>query len=283
MTKEIHFVTGKGGVGKSLIAVAIALREAKKGRKTLLVELGEHSFYQDFFKTSAPVVYQPIPLFENLDVALWRGSESLREYALHLIKIESLTKLFFENSVSKSLIDIAPALPELAILGKITSGPRKHGPPVPYEVLVVDAFATGHFLALLSAPRGMAEAVRFGPMGEQSRAIDAVLRNPEICRTHVVTLPEEMPVKETEDLVEALQADFGIQPDLILNKMIDIPDLPKASTAETPFIHFLRVASDRQTEMRDRLEKLRLPLRSVPLLTEEDPVLLAELLAKELS
>lgn len=283
MTKEIHFVTGKGGVGKSLIAAAIALREAKKGRKTLLVELGERSFFKDFYGTD-PIVYSPTPLFENLDVAVWRGSESLREYALHLIKIESLTKLFFENSVSRSLIDIAPALPELAILGKITSGPRKHGPPMPHEVLVVDAFATGHFLALLRAPRGMAEAIRFGPMGEQSRSIDAIIRDPNICRTHVVSLPEEMPVKETEELVAALQADFGMKPEIILNKMIDIPDLSgSASAKDSAFVHFLRTARERQQEMLQRLKALNLPLRTVPLLTEDDPRELTNLLAKELS
>ena len=113
MTEEIHFVTGKGGTGKSVLAAGLALREARKGRKTLLVELGDRSFYKDFFSLPA-VDYQPTPFEKNLDIARWSGLDALREYAIYLVKVERLVKLFFENSVSRSLIEIAPA-PSLAV------------------------------------------------------------------------------------------------------------------------------------------------------------------------
>ncbi|MBV2169811.1 MAG: AAA family ATPase, partial [Bdellovibrio sp.] len=176
MKQEIHFVTGKGGVGKSVVAAALALKKSREGKKVLLVELGDQSFYKDFFDLPA-VGYQPTAIAPNLSLALWTGEACLQEYARHFIKVESLAKLFFENAVMKAFINVAPALPELAIMGKVTSGPRKHGPALPFDCLVVDAFATGHFVALLEAPKGMAQAVQFGPMGEQSRSIDACIRN----------------------------------------------------------------------------------------------------------
>src|SRR5690606_4499899 len=115
---------------------------------------GDQSFYQNFFKLSR-VAYAPAPLRPQVDVALWTGTESLREYAHHLLKVEKVADLFFENPVMRTFLNVAPALTELAILGKITSHPRRHGPPLPYDCLVIDAYATGHFLALLDAPAGM--------------------------------------------------------------------------------------------------------------------------------
>ncbi|MBK7960616.1 MAG: arsenical pump-driving ATPase [Bdellovibrionales bacterium] len=249
-TQEIHFVTGKGGVGKSLIAAALALSKAELGLKTLLVELGELSYYSHFFHLPS-VGYNPMPLSKDLDLALWNGSESLKEYARHLLKVEALYHLFFENQVSRSLVNVAPALPELAILGKITSSARKQGPPVPYDVIVVDAFATGHFLSLLRGPRGMAEAIRIGAMGEQSRKIDEILFKSPLCHFHIVCLPEELPIQETLELHKQLRTEFGVEARIILNRVVKTnlraEDL-KTLTVEaesSAFIEFLEVQIER--------------------------------------
>ena len=216
----LHFVTGKGGVGKSAVAAALALRLANSGKKCLLVELGNQSFYKDYFNLPS-LTYNSVNLRPNLDVAMWSGPECLKEYARHLLKIESLYQLFFENPVSKALLNIAPALPELAILGKITSGPpRNVGPAMPYDCIVVDAYATGHFLALMRAPSGMSQAVKFGPMGEQSRAIHRVISNPEFIKYYVVSTPEEMPISEALELSQSLESQVGLRPIQILNRVL---------------------------------------------------------------
>lgn len=235
---EIIFVTGKGGVGKSAVAAAIAFNRASKGQKTLLVELGNQSFFKDYFDLPK-VEYQPTNLRPNLDLALWSGPECLKEYARHLLKIESLYKLFFENPVTRTLVNVAPALPELSILGKITSGPPRFvGPPLDYDCLVVDAYATGHFMALIKAPQGMAEAVKFGPMGEQSRSIDAVIRDPSICKYVVVSLPEELPVIEALELSQGIQKQVKLKPIQVLNKIIS--GLSTAKSGSEEFISFAR-------------------------------------------
>jgi anion-transporting ArsA/GET3 family ATPase len=255
LKQKIIFVTGKGGVGKSAVAAALALRQSQAGMKTLLVELGYQSFYRDYFSLPE-VTYQPQNLRENLDLALWSGPEALKEYARYLLKVESLYKLFFENSVTRALVNVAPALSELAILGKATSHPRKVGPALNYDCIVVDAFATGHFLALLKAPQGMAEAVSFGPMGEQSRSIERVLKDPSYCSYFVVSFPEEMPVIEGQELYVGIEQILNIKPVHIFNKVLNTPEA--AFSVQEPqletFQKYLGKISKQESDLRNKLK-----------------------------
>lgn len=288
MKQEIHFVTGKGGVGKSVIAAAMALKKSNEGKKVLLVELGDISFFKDFFDLPA-VSYQPTKIKERLSVALWDGEAALKEYARHFIKVEALAKLFFENAVMKAFINVAPGLSELAIMGKVTSGPRKHGPPLPFDCIVVDAFATGHFMALLEAPRGMAQAVQFGPMGEQSRSIDACLKNQDLCSYHVVTLPEELPVKEASELVHRLKAEFNASAEILMNKVIktnltsaDLKDAKSENTDLGKFAEYLDFQLVRQKEMIEKTKQATEKVQLLPLLYETQPWTLVEKIAENL-
>lgn len=232
-TQKIHFFTGKGGVGKSLLAASYAYARAVSIGQTnttehsgpvLLAELTERSFYKDFLELDH-IGYKPTPidkLAKNLLVSQWNTTECLKEYAMHLLKIESLYKLFFETPVSKSLISVAPGLQELAILGKATSDARKYGPKMGFSQIVIDAFASGHFMSLLRAPKAMSEIISFGPMGQHSRGIDLCLRDPNICEVHLVTLPEELPTTETIELYQQLKNEFGITPRVYLNKLLNL-------------------------------------------------------------
>ncbi|MBS1968920.1 MAG: arsenical pump-driving ATPase [Bdellovibrionales bacterium] len=271
MTSEIHFVTGKGGVGKSTVAAALAHKKAQSGLRTLLVEIGDQSFYKDYFQLPE-VGFEPVKIQENFSVALWTGQNCLREYIIHLIKVEALYKLFFENAVMKAFVNVAPALPELAIMGKATSGPRHHGPPLPFDCLVVDCYATGHFMALMGAAEGMAKAVKVGPMGEQSRSIDKTLRDPKICKYYIVCLPEELPVRESEELHEELHKHYGVKAHMVLNKFLDeeISTNEYTAAAKTGSPEFAEFAKDdlknrsMHHEMKSRLKKLDPALVSLP-------------------
>ena len=284
--QEIIFVTGKGGVGKSAVAAAIALKKSKE-KKTLLVELGSQSFYKDFFNLSQ-VGFQPQSLKPQLDVALWSGAECLKEYARYLLKVESLYKLFFENSVSRSLINVAPGLSELAIMGKATSHPRKVGPPLNYDCVVIDAFATGHFLALVKAPQGMAEAISFGPMGEQSRSIIKVLKDSEQAQYYVVSIPEDLPVQEAVELTHSLKNLIGIQAHQILNKYWNFSNetLTNSSSesSASEFQTYLRIKKSRQEKLEIDLNQESGSPKAVrlPFVFSNDPWQIVSELAKDL-
>jgi anion-transporting ArsA/GET3 family ATPase len=312
-TKRIVFVSGKGGVGKSMIAAAIADQQARLGRRVLLAEIGDKSYYQDFWKLPN-VTHDPIPLKYGFDLALWSGESCLREYVLFYLKMERLYRLFFENKVMRALVNVAPGLNEIAILGKITSGIRRVGPPMNYDLIVVDSYATGHALALFHSPKGLMEAIQFGPMGHHSRDMLKVIEDDKICAYEVVTLLEELPVVETIEFRAQLKREIGVTSGIIINKFLQIPvgdaelraliehgtsqgSTPLAvATAAPPgasgpnaladFSRFLLTLSERQKQyLKTLVESAALPLEElmkVPLVFSASPDELVEKVAEAL-
>lgn len=277
---QIHLVSGKGGVGKSVFALSLAHRLAQTGQKVLLVELGEESFFSYFLNLPTPLTYQGQNYSPGgFDLARWDGTSALSEYVKHLLKIESLHRLFFENQVTKSLVDAAPGLKELAILGKITSGPpRWVGPKLNYDHLVVDAFASGHFLALLKAPKGMADTFRFGPMAEQSRGILKTISSSQWTHLHLVTLAEELPVQETLDMVKDLKEAVPLRPQIWLNKWIHYPHLKPSDSLLAKEWSLLFSEQQRFSE---KLSSLG-PIHLLPFCYQLEPAAIYQTLSQEI-
>ncbi|MBL7544149.1 MAG: arsenical pump-driving ATPase [Bdellovibrionaceae bacterium] len=280
--QKIVFVTGKGGVGKSVYAASLAQKYSEMGKKTLLVELGDESFFKSFLNLPE-VKYMPTRSKNQWDLAIWSGADCLREYALHLLKSEAIYRLFFENKVSRALIQIAPGLPELAILGKVTSGPRRHGPSSPHEVIVVDAYATGHFLALMRAPKGLSEAIHFGPMGEQSRSILKTIMDLNICEYHIVSLAEELPIKETIELYDQLKTEFNIDSRIVLNKTLETNlESSQLRPEQNTFVKYVKETLVREREARLLLKTRNLNLTEIPHIYDQTSYTLIERIATEI-
>ncbi len=267
----IHFVTGKGGVGKSTLAASLAWNLAGKGRKTLLVELGERSYFRHVFQTDLQA--HEAKISSHLTVARWEGEACLREYLHHLIKIERVVKMFFDNKVMRALVQAAPALKELALLGKVTSGPRKIGPPLPYDEIVVDAYSTGHFRALWRAPVGLAEAIPFGPMGEQSRSIVRTLKDPKLVKFYVTMIPEELPVTEGLELARDIQKEMEQDPELVLNRWLECPLTPEQleKFRGHDFADYLHTLLTRQSQLRQQVESRTRHHRVLPWIFADNP------------
>lgn len=218
---KIHLVTGKGGVGKSTLASVFAMDLAGRGKRVLLVELGTISEFSQIFQM--PVGFQPQQIRTNLYVSQWTGRDCLREFLTHYLRLPKIVKFFFDNRVMGAFLKAAPALNELSILGKITSGVRGVGSPMDYDEIVVDAYSTGHCRALLNAPKGMGHVVSGGPMGRESESILKVVLDPAVFSIYVISISEEMPVVEAIETYHDLRKEWGITAKVILNKVY--PDL----------------------------------------------------------
>ena len=269
--KKLVFVTGKGGVGKSVCAAAIAWREARKGRKVFLFELGSQSFYEAFFQTRG-IGYEPSEVVPDVHISLLSPESALREYVLHFVRVPKLYDVLFHNKVIKSFLNATPALPEISILGKLTSEIRGIF-PAEYDVFVVDCFSTGHALALLRAPKGLTGAFRAGPLYEQSHQIDLVLHDSTQTHFVLVTLAEEMPVVETSEMFETLKTEFKGSVSLICNMLLD-PPLTRQEQSQLfsevkdenvhEFLEFLKVREEIQTQQLENLKTLTPTIYGVP-------------------
>ncbi len=224
--KPIIFVSGKGGVGKSVVSASLAQHLANKGKKVLLVELGNRSFFEKFFQMNEEakqVTYQPLEIRANLFVAIWDFKAVLKEYVSFYIKSEKLYDIFFGNQMMQKLIQAAPALKELAILGKATSGPRQVGPKIDYDHIIVDSYATGHHKALLKAPLGISHVIRKGPMGAHSESMRRVIQDPDLCQQIIVIKPEELPTVEGLELKEQLKSELNLNSTIVCNQILNYP------------------------------------------------------------
>ncbi len=283
---HILFVTGKGGTGKSTVAAAIAVKHQQQGQKVLLIELGNQSFFGSSMDNAGHRVRQAS--VGGFDLLKIDPIESLKEYIKRFTLFQSTTNLLLDSKPARGIVNILPGLKELAILGKIISYLTPPAASADYDLLVVDGFATGHFLALLRAPKAMAESIASGPMGNQCRSILDSLSDPEQCSFQIIALPEELPVVESIELATALNREFGISADFICNKALPPKEYEVAAKlnpeqTEASFGSYLRQWFDRQQWSLEQLASSQTSIRQLSYCFEHDFEERLQMLAREIS
>ena len=195
-------VTGKGGVGKSTVASAIALVAAQRGKKTLLVSMDGKE----------PVVATTA----NLDTLVFTTEEALREYIALYVKIPFVSRLGLLAQTLDFVADAAPGVKEILAVGKVCHEARTGL----HDVVVVDAESSGHFVSQVSTPRTIRSLAQVGMLREQTDWMIAMLSDPSVTATVVVTTPEESPVDETIGLVSAIRERANVDvPAVVVNRM----------------------------------------------------------------
>ncbi len=217
LDKRLIFVTGKGGVGKSTIAVSLGLAAARQGKRTIVCEIASQEQTSRFFKR-AEVGFHEVELEENLWSISIDPDESMREYVLLQLKVRAMRDMLFRSRVFTYLTAATPGLKELVTIGKIwelSQLDRKVKKGRNYDLVIVDAPATGHGIGFLQTPRTFASIARVGPIHSQAQELNRFITDPELAGTAIVALPEEMPVNETASLERQLREEIGIAVDRV--------------------------------------------------------------------
>jgi anion-transporting ArsA/GET3 family ATPase len=284
--RRFLFVTGKGGVGKSLVSAALAARAARRGERTLWVEM-----------TEAPRGGQLFPGFEpryelaRIGDSLWgmnlRLQPAIEEYLAVAFKLPLITRLIARNTLFQVLTGALPGLDSLIPLGKLWYElRRRHGNRPYWNRIVLDAPATGHALAMLRFPQTALDMVRSGNVADRTREIDAILRDRSLTALIAVTTLDELPVDETRELLDQVHAETPYRFDtLICNQTLpnigDIesdryqhwlnggPDaeLDALEAADEPARRRLRDLDERRQQQqarRTRLENCHIPMVQTP-------------------
>ncbi|GAA4400120.1 ArsA-related P-loop ATPase [Fodinibacter luteus] len=217
---RLHVVTGKGGVGKTTVAAALALALTRRGKRVLLAEVeGRQGISQTF--DVPPLGNDEVRLVSHAEGGeLWGLSvdakAALLEYLQTFYKLGRAGGALERMGVIDFATTIAPGVRDVLLIGKVyeavgrtTGHKRGHGAKV-WDAVVLDAPPTGRITRFLNVNAQVADLARVGPIHSQADSITRMLRNRQSV-VHVVTLLEEMPVQESVDAVAELsEAGFGV-------------------------------------------------------------------------
>ncbi len=211
------FVTGKGGVGKTTVAVALGLRAAEAGKRAIVCEVASQENASRIFDHTE-IGFHEVEVAENLWSISIDPDESMREYVLLQLKVRAMRDMLFRSRIFNYLAAATPGLKELVTIGKIwelAQPDRKVKSGHSYDIVIVDAPATGHGIGFLQTPRSFAAIARVGPIHSQAKQLDRLITDHDHTGTAIVALPEEMPVNETAALEHDLLSEVGVAVDRI--------------------------------------------------------------------
>jgi anion-transporting ArsA/GET3 family ATPase len=203
-------VTGKGGVGKTTYAAAYAARLAAQGKRVLIAMCNAKERVSMMFN-SAPIGHEVMTVARGIDAVNMLPRFALEEYGSMVLKSKTVYSLLFDNNYVRAFFDAVPGMHEWSMLGKAWwHTTERDGDRFKYDVVILDAPATGHGIDMLRVPKVIVEVVPTGLLRRDAEVAWNMLRNPTETGIVLVSLAEEMPAQETYELASALYKDLGL-------------------------------------------------------------------------
>ncbi len=202
ISPTVHFVSGKGGVGKSLVSLALAKYFAGLGHTTLLIELSEEESDSEHDRIASLRAVK-----EKLSFMRIYPDQALYEYLKLKIPAQALLEKLLSQSLFRTLCSAMPGLSDLTRLGKIWF----HADPIngdksgSFDKIVVDMPSSGFIVRFLSIARVVKEVVRIGPLAKDAQLIENYFKKSENAILHLVSLPKDIVVNETCEIYQQLK------------------------------------------------------------------------------
>jgi anion-transporting ArsA/GET3 family ATPase len=232
-TRKLLVITGKGGVGKTVVAATLGRLLAEReglGRVLVLEVDPRENLHQmlDLPPSGGDVAAAGGGVFlQNL-----KPRQVLDRVVGERLKIEALARRVLSSPVYQNFAEGAPGLKEVAILGhalRLVRGLDPDSRGEPFDLVILDAPATGHGVSLLTAPLLISEVIQEGPFGRMGGELAEFVADPSLCGVVVVTSAEEMPVHEALELEERLQERLGRGAELMVVNGLYPPLAKKAA------------------------------------------------------
>jgi len=205
LARRLLFVTGKGGTGKTTVAAAIARHAASTGSRVLVVEMDEKGALAAALGCG-PLSFEPAEVAPNLSAMAMNTEDSLREYIRLFVRMPIVTTLGPLARILDFVANAAPGVKEILAVGKVCWEVRERR----WDLVIVDAEASGHVVAQVDAPRSLAALVPVGLIRDQVRWMQELLSDPSTTGIVVAALAEEIAVNETVALLDRLAADTAV-------------------------------------------------------------------------
>jgi anion-transporting ArsA/GET3 family ATPase len=211
LDRQLLFVTGKGGVGKTSVAAALAYLGASTGKRTLVCEMDAKGALAAALDVAA-LEFTPRRVDADLDAMAMNTEDALREYLQLFVRVPLVGRIGPLAHTFDFVADAAPGVKEILGVGKLAYEVRERR----YDLVVVDAEASGHVVAQVGAPRVIGDLIQVGMVREQTRWMLDIIEDPDRTGVVIVTTPEEMPVAETLELLDRLRTETRVAPAAIV-------------------------------------------------------------------
>ena len=232
LDRQLLYITGKGGVGKTTVALAAALAAAERGRRTIIAEVGGQQRIPRLFGRTDAKIGEEVRLRDGLWTVSIDPVLGLEHFVAQQLRSRPLTQVLTRSNVFKTFVDAAPGARELVTIGAVWDlvQDRRWRKDLPnYDLVIVDAPASGHGVAILRTPKTFGDIARVGPLAQQAYRIAEWLQDGRRAGYLAVALAQEMPVAETIELERTLRTTLGRPLEAVLVNAV----LPRRfSTAE---------------------------------------------------
>ena len=201
LDRQLLFVSGKGGTGKTSVSAALADLAVRQGKRTLVCEMDAKGALAAAFEVRQ-LGFQPTEVQSGLWAMVMNTEDSLKEYLRLFVRIPLVGRIGPLAHTFDFVADAAPGVKEILGIGKLCYEVRERH----YDLVIVDAEASGHIIAQIDAPRAIRELVQVGMVRDQTDWMLEILDDATRTGLVVVTTPEEMPITETIELVNKVQS-----------------------------------------------------------------------------
>ena len=216
---KLVFVTGKGGVGKTTVASALALFASQRGKRVLVCEVDAKGDVSGFYE-APPTGFAEKEVLPGLFVMTMDTEASLREYLKLQLRIPVIGRIGPLAKAFDFVATAAPGVREILTVGKLCFEVRERN----YDLVVVDAPASGHIVGQLAAPQAINDLVKVGLIRSQTDWMLDILSDPAQTGLIAVCTPEEMPVNETIDLAVRVKKETTVKMSAVVVNRV-LPEL----------------------------------------------------------
>ncbi|HSO24429.1 MAG TPA: ArsA family ATPase [Chondromyces sp.] len=280
---QLIVVTGKGGVGKSTISAALGALLANRGRTVLLIEVDPRENLHQLLDTE-PSGGDIVEAASRLYLQHLDPRRLLDDLVREKLKVGALVRKVLASPVHLHFTEGAPGLKQTAVFGRALRLVEGHGPPALRrpDLVILDAPASGHGIAWMSAPQLVSDVISSGPIGAMAAEIAGFLEDRTRFGSVVVTTAEEMPVLESVELIEAMDARLGRQPELVVVNAV-YPPLPARAGHDAATRLWARRRAVNEHELARLEERWRGPMVEIPMQSVDAGPLLVGVVGEHLA